>query len=185
MKIFNVLTLVVATVLSVSFPASADVNMTIADAHVAQQLRFAGLDVRVDKIESVSKGDKRPASVKTSIADETTGYIMVTVSMQNPSAAEPRSVPGILLGFELADGSQIDETGAAGEYIVPNFVDTPRQLHPKQRIDLMYVVSAWSGSAPTKMFFKLNGADDSNQSGLGYLRFQLAPGAVTNLAPQS
>ena len=32
---------------------------------------------------------------------------------------------------------------------------------------------------------KVNSADDSNQSGRGYLRFQLAPGSVSALAPQS
>lgn len=184
-KIVSVLALALTTLLVTPPPARAEMNMAVADAQLTQQIRFAGLDWRVDKIESVAKGDARPASVKTQIDQESTGYFMITVSMQNPSATESRSVPGLLFGFELADGSQIDEGGPAGQYIVPSFAEIPGSLHAKQRVNVTYVISSWSGSAPTKMFVKVNSADDSNQSGRGYLRFQLAPGSVAILAPQS
>ncbi|MDP9024093.1 MAG: hypothetical protein M3N13_01795 [Candidatus Eremiobacteraeota bacterium] len=185
MKILTVLALAVTTLLVSPPPARAEMNMAVADAQLAHQVRLGGLDWRVDKIESVAKGDARAAAVKTQIDQESTGYLMLSVSMQNPSASDSRSVPGLRFGFELTDGSQIDEGGASGEYIVPSFAAIPGQLHPKQRINVMYVISGWSGSAPTKMFVKVNSADDSNQSGRGYLRFQLAPGSVAILAPQS
>lgn len=173
-----------AALVVVSSAALAEIDMHVKDAQLRTTYRFAGMDLRIDKIETVAKGDSRPIAVKSLINDRDDGYIMVSVSIQNSSPTEMRCVPGPNLGFELQDGSQIDENSPPFQYLVPSLAELPGKLHPKQRINLVYVIDRWTGSAPTKMFFKQNSGCEENNSGLGSLRFQLAPGAVTALPPQ-
>lgn len=173
-----------AALVAVSSPASADINMNMKDAALQTTYRFAGIDLRVDKIETVPKGDARTIAVKSSIDKQDDGYIMVTVSMQNPSSSAELCIPGPFLGFELKDGSQIDENAPPFEYLSPSLADVPSKLHPKQRIEMVYVFDRWSGQPLTKMFFERNSGCEENNAGLGYLRFQLSPTDVTALAPQ-
>ncbi len=183
--LFRSLAILCATLVATSSAALADINMKIKDATLQTTYRFSGADLRVDKVETVVKGDSRPIAVKSGINEREDGYIMVTLSMQNPSASEDLCVPGPVLGFELKDGSQIDETNPPFAYVSPSLGEVPGNLHPKQRINLVYLFDRWSGQIPTKMFLKNNGGCEGNNRGLGYLRFQLPPSAVTALEPKA
>lgn len=174
-----------ALLIAASSAASADINMHIKDATLNTTYRFAGIDLRVDKIETVVKGDKRPIAIKSEIGDRDDGYIVVTLSMQNPTSSEELCVPGQALGFELKDGTQIDQTAPPFAYIAPSLADVPGKLHPKQRINVVYVFDRWNGQALTKMFVQRSSGCEGNNAGLGYLRFQLPPTAVTALEPQA
>jgi hypothetical protein len=91
---------------------------------------FAGLRVRVDKIETVAKVDGRPIVAKAQLAGSDGGYIMVTCSVQNPSSSEDVPFGENRLGFELVDGTQVDEAEPAATFIAPGLNDAPSTLHP-------------------------------------------------------
>src|SRR5579884_829140 len=126
----------------------------LTDKPLNTYVNFAGIETRIDKIETVASADGRPILQKAGGTNSGTGYIIVTVSMQNPSASNSIAIPGVSLGFELADGSQIDEAAPAGSYLVPSLSDLPDTLHPKQHVTVSYVVTNWNGQVLTKMFLK-------------------------------
>jgi hypothetical protein len=143
---------------------------------------FAGLRVRVDKIETVAKVDGRPIVAKAQLAGSDGGYIMVTCSVQNPSSSEDVPFGENRLGFELVDGTQVDEAEPAATFIAPGLNDAPSTLHPKQHVQIVFVVSAWNGQPLTKMFLH-----NMNEDAAGHtnLRFQIRPGYVKALDPTS
>ncbi len=155
----------------------------MTDQQLNTYINFAGLRTRIDKIETVKSPDGRPILQKAGGTPDGTGYIMVTVSLQNPSATDLIGIPGNLLGFELADGTQIDEVGPDGFYILPSLNDSPDSLHPKQHIQVVYVKTNWNGQDITKMFLKVNSGGSENDTGYKYARFQIPKGYVTQLDP--
>jgi hypothetical protein len=162
--------------------ASAAVD-ALTDQQLNTYINFAGLRTRIDKIETVKSADGRPVLAKSNGTADGTGYIMVTVTFQNPSASQEVGVPGNDIGFELADGSQIDEAGADGFFLVPSLTDPPGTLHPKQHIQVVYVKTNWNGQDITKMFLKKNSGGSENDAGYTYARFQIPKGYVTQLDP--
>lgn len=163
-------------------PTRAAGNPNITDLPLNKYVNFAGVLTRIDKIETVAQGDGRPILQKAGGPDER-GYIIVTVTMQNPSSKDDLSVPGNMLGFELADGSQIDETGADAFVLVPSLNDPPDTLHPKQHIQVAYLLKNWNGSPITKMFLRKNSGNEYNDAGYLYGRFQIPQGYVKALDP--
>ncbi len=83
----------------------------------------------------------------------------------------------------VADGSQIDETGPDGYFLVPSLTDPPDTLHPKQHIQIVYVKTNWSWQDITKMFLKKNSGGSENDTGFAYARFQIPKGYVKQLDP--
>jgi hypothetical protein len=155
----------------------------LTDQPLNKYINFAGLRTRIDKIETVKSPDGRPILQKAGGTADGTGYIMVTVTLQNPSASDTIGIPGNLLGFELADGTQIDEIGPDGYFILPSLNDPPDSLHPKQHIQIVYVKTNWNGQDITKMFLKKNSGGGENDTGYTYARFQIPKGYVTQLDP--
>ena len=155
----------------------------LTDQPLNTYINFAGIRTRIDKIETVKSADGRPILAKSNGTAEGTGYIMVTVSLQNPSAGQDLAIPGNNLGFELVDGSQMDETGSDGYFLVPSLSDPPEMLHAKQHIQVVYVRTGWNGQDITKMFLKKNSGGGENDAGYTYARFQIPKGYVTQLDP--
>lgn len=155
----------------------------LTDQPLNAYINFAGIRTRIDKIETVKSSDGRPILAKSNGTAEGTGYIMVTVSLQNPSASQDLAIPGNNLGFELLDGSQMDEAGSDGYFLVPSLSDPPDILHAKQHIQVVYVRTGWNGQDITKMFLKKNSGGSENDAGYTYARFQIPKGYVTQLNP--
>jgi len=155
----------------------------IKDEPLGKYFFFAGVNARVDAIQTNTKKDSNPVLKSAADIAEDKGYIVVKVTMQNPSASMDRGVPGNLFGFELQDETQISETGAdafySGQSLTDPAIDT---LHPKQTVQFTYVFGGWSGSAITKMFMKKNSGGDENSVGVQYARFQIPPNYVQTLA---
>jgi hypothetical protein len=146
---------------------------------------FAGMSVRVDKVETVERGDGRKILDRISGGfDRAKGYILITLSVQNPSDSDDIDMPSTQVGFELADGTQIDEAGPAGSFIAASLKDAPNSLHPKQHVQIVYALTEWNGEAPTKMFFHVNGGTAGNDAGYQYVRLQFPKDYVKVLAPQ-
>ena len=157
----------------------------LTDVPLGKYFAFAGINVRVDKIETVERADGRKLIDKISGGfDHDKGYIMVTVTVQNPSDSDSIDMPSTAIGFELADGTQIEEASPAGTFLASSFNDAPVSLHPKQHVQVVYALTEWNGQAPTKMFFHTNGGTELNDAGYQYVRFQLPKDYVKTLAPQ-
>lgn len=161
--------------------AGADGITSIKDQQLNTYFNFAGVRFRIDKIETASHGDGRPIVQKAGDTPEGTGYIIVSVSLQNASGSNDISIPSPTFGFELADGSQIDERSAEGYTLVPSLTDPPDSLHPKQHVDVAYVFSNWNGQPITKMFVKNNGGTEDNNAGYLYVRFMVPKNYVQPL----
>lgn len=170
-------------IIAAPLPTLADGIDKLTDKPLNQYVNFAGMRTRIDKIETVANGDGRPILQKAGGTNDGTGYIVVTVSMQNPSDSKSITIPGANFGFELADGTQIDEAGASGYFILPSLNEPPDALHPKQHVTLAYVITNWNGQPITKMFVKNNSGTDDNNTGYRYLRFQIPKDYVQVLSP--
>jgi hypothetical protein len=164
-------------------PALADAIDKLTDKPLNTYVNFAGIRTRIDKIETVQSADGRPILQKAGGTNDGTGYIVVTVSMQNPSDEKTIAIPGAAFGFELADGSQIDEQAPNGSFLMPSLNDLPDALHPKQHVTLAYVITNWNGQPITKMFLKCSAGTEDNNTGFRYLRFQIPKGYVKQLDP--
>jgi len=178
-------TTIVASLLfaGLATPVRADGIDKLTDKPLNTYFNFAGMRTRVDKIETVAQPDGRAILQKAGGPNGTNGYIIVTVDMQNPSGDKAIGIPGVNLGFELADGSQIDEEAPNGAFIAPSLNDPPDTLHPKQHVQLVYVITNWNGQPITKMFLKCNSGTEDNNAGFRYVRFQVPKSFVTPLQP--
>jgi hypothetical protein len=157
----------------------------LTDVPLNKYFPFAGMNVRVDKIETVAHADGRKILESVSGGfDHDKGYIMVTVTFQNPSDSESIDMPSTWIGFELADGSQIEEASPAGPFLTARYTVAPNSLHPKQHAQVVYVITDWNGQAPTKMFLFVNGGTAANDTGYQHVRLQLPKDYVQVLPPQ-
>src|ERR1700736_4986845 len=116
----------------------------IKDEQVGKYFLFAGLNTRVDRIETVAKPDGNP--VLQNIGDwgayehsDTQGYLLVHMTSQNPSSSEDRGVNAgncaYYIGYELADGSQRNtDRGPDRVLMGKNNIEVQDglQLHPKE-----------------------------------------------------
>jgi hypothetical protein len=170
-------------VLGPAIPALAAGNANLTDQPLNTYVNFAGVRTRIDSIETVKSADGRPILEKAGGTAEGTGYIMVTVTFQNPSASQTIDIPGNEFGFELFDGTQMDENLANGFFLLPSLKDVPDTLHPKQHIQAVYVITGWSGQDITKMFMRKNSGGFENDAGFLYARFQIPKGYVKALDP--
>jgi hypothetical protein len=166
-------------------PAPAAGIKKLTTVPLGKYFPFAGMNVRVDKVETVEHGDGRKILDRISGGfDRAKGYILITLSVQNPSDSDDIDMPSTQVGFELADGTQIDEAGPAGSFIAASLKDAPNSLHPKQHVQIVYALTEWNGEAPTKMFFHVNGGTAGNDAGYQYVRLQFPKDYVKALAPQ-
>ncbi len=166
-------------------PADAAGIKKLTTMQLGKYFPFAGMNVRVDKIETVAHADGRKLVDKIPGGfDHDKGYIMVTVTVQNPSDSDAIDMPQSEIGFELADGSQIEEGSPAGTFLASSYNDAPVTLHPKQHVQVVYALTEWSGQPLTKMFLHSGGGTELNDAGYLYVRFQLPQDYVKALAPQ-
>lgn len=188
MNIRHISLALVATVAAVApaFAATAPTVNALTTQTLNKYFDFAGLRYRVDKIETVSTADARPIYVKAvGNSNPGKGYILVTMSIQNPSDTDDTDVTSNWLGFELGDGSQIDEGSPTGMYLASSLNDPPGSLHPKQHIQIVYIVTDWNGQPLTKMFMRNNGGTELNEPGYHHVRFMVPKGYVSELAPKT
>jgi len=155
----------------------------LKDEPLGKYFFYSGLNVRIDAIQTNTKKDSNPVLKGAQDIADDKGYIVVKETMQNPSSSEDRGVPGNLFGFELQDGTQMDETAADAFYAGDSLIDPPGSLHPKQTMQFTYVFGAWNGSAITKMFMKKNSGGTENDAGVTYARFQIPANYVQAISP--
>jgi hypothetical protein len=166
--------------------AVARADSAMVSKPVGHYFLYGGLNVRVDSIQTLVKQDKNPVLQSVNGAnDPDKGYVIVHLSIQNPSSADDRPVQGNRLSFELQDGTQMDFTDPAAVYVGTSFAAPPNSLHPKQTMQFTYVILNWPHSPITKMFMKCVSCDDEAPGNLGaqYVLFAIEPGYVTELAP--
>ena len=85
-------------------------NNQIVGEAIGQFFCFAGLNLRVDSVQTVDKADNSPLLTRnlTTQQDPDLGYIVVKVTMQNRSNSQSQTYPGNWLGFDFADGSKME-----------------------------------------------------------------------------
>lgn len=168
------------TLVSIATSSVALAADKIVDGSLGKYFLYAGMNVRIDAIQTVTVKNNNPALKDMDETNDGPGYIVIRMSMQNPSR-EDRSVPGSVFGWELQDGSTRDNGSADQEYIGTSLVSPPGSLHPKQTAQFSYVFGHWNGSPITKLFMKLNSGDSDNDTGAQYVRFQIRPDDLTAL----
>lgn len=175
----------IAGALALPQPAQGAGIKKLTTVPVGKYFPFAGMNVRVDSVETVERGDSRKIVEKIPGGfDHNKGYIMVTATVQNPSDSNSIDFPSLWIGFELEDGTQIEEASPAGTFLATSLRDAPSSLHPKQHVAVVFALVEWDGSAPTKMFFRENGGTEGNDAGYQYVRFQFPKDYVKVRAPQ-
>ncbi|MHB8147230.1 MAG: hypothetical protein ACYDGM_08245 [Vulcanimicrobiaceae bacterium] len=160
--------LTVAIALLWALPASS----AITNAPLHKYFKAGVIQLRIDKIETYPGSAAQTVPVIAGQGLSGPGFVVVTATDQNPSSTDDTQVPHMEVGFELKDGSQMNE-GTPDETNLPGSkVPAPTSLHPKQHMEFSWVISGWTGQPPTKMFLKV-----WNQSGYpGYwFRIQLHP----------
>lgn len=128
--------------------------------------------LRIDKIETYPGSDVTSVPVLAGQGMSGPGFIVVTATVQNPSSTDEIGIPHMEVGFELKDGSQMNEYAPDATNLPGSKVAAPTSLHPKQHLQFSWVISNWTGSPPTKMFLKV-----WDQSGYPHflIRLQLRP----------
>lgn len=172
---------VVALALSLVLPLAARADDTMVDKPLGKTFLFAGVNVRIDSIEIANSKVDNPALKDMDTNNDAPGYVVIRVTMQNPTSGQDRSVPGITWGWEASDGTQRDMGGADQQYAGKSLIEVPGTLHPKQTIQLTYVIGAYNNSPLTKLFMKRNSGDENSDTGSQYVRFQLKPSDVKQL----
>ena len=170
---YRFLTTIMATAMA-ALPLVSAADDTMVTKNLNTYFLYAGLNTRIDSIEVSKTHVDSPALKDMGENGDEPGFVVIHMTVQNPSGSEDRSIPGNVWGWETADGAQRDMSAADHEYAGASYVDEPSSLHPKQTIKLAYVFS-WNGQPLTKLFLKRNSGDGSNDSGAQYVRFELKP----------
>jgi hypothetical protein len=172
--LFAALAFVFAAVPLVAFSDDA-----MVDKPLGKYFLYGGVNARIDSIE-VSKTKVDNPALKDAEDDSTNpGFVVIRMTVQNPTSNKDIAIPGSSWGWELADGTQRDMGAADHQYAGKSLVDVPDALHPKQTVQLTYVL-AWNGSSITKLFLKVSSGTEDNGTGAQYVRFQIKP---TDLQP--
>ena len=153
-------------------PLAASADVSIKDATFKTYLRYTNAMIRIDKIESVRHIDGNPILGDFDPGDDT-GYLIVSLSVQNPGTAEI-FMPNFGTVLFLEDQSKI-EGDFRGPYVGAKTVEAPGRIAPKESLRVRYVVPGWTGTPITKIV--LNSNDTAPQ-----LRFEIHPGDITPIA---
>lgn len=167
----------IAALVGLTFSSVPAVAAGMVDKHLdGKYFLFSGVNVRINSITTVAKVDPSSPLLKDiNTQGSDLGYVAIQMNVQNPSSGDDISIPSLLFGFELADGSQKDEEAPGACYIGTSLASFPPSLtvtlHPKQNMVITCVSTNWNGTALTKMFLKSNGG--GNDKGALYVRFQI------------
>jgi hypothetical protein len=164
-----------AAALLLVLPCSASAA-AIKNAPLHKYFTAGIIRLRIDKIETYPGSAAATVPVIAGQGLSGPGFVVVTVTAQNPSGSDDISVPHMEVGFELKDGSQMNEETPDATNIPGSKVAAPTGLHPKQHEQFSWVISGWTGAAPTKLLLKV--WDQSGYPGYWY-RIQLQPNDVT------
>lgn len=150
-------------------------NDEIVNETIGQFFCFAGLNLRVDSVQTVDKADNSPLLTKDlqTTQDPNLGYIVVKITMQNRSESKTQSYPGNWLGFDLAGGSKLDLGVVSGEYVGAGLSQPPAQLAPGQSLEVTYVVANWDRTPIRTMYLYRNVGNRDNDPGVQYARFSV------------
>jgi hypothetical protein len=150
----------------------------VVDEPLGRFFCFAGLNLRLDSIQTIDKADGSALltkNVNTGV-DPDLGYVIVKVTMQNRSHSRSQNFPVNLLGFDLADGTKIDVDNVNASYAGANLDDTPDSLQPGESLQITYVVVNWNNRSPIRtLYMKRNVGDAQNDPGIQYVRFAVKP----------
>jgi hypothetical protein len=172
---------IAALTLTLVLPAVAQADDKMVDKQLGKTFLFGGVNVRIDSIETASSKIDNPALKDMGDNNDAPGFVVIRVTMQNPTSGQDRVVPGINWGWEAADGTQRDMNGADQTYSGKSLVAVPDELHPKQTVQLTYVIGAYNNSALTKLFMKRNSGNEYSDTGAQYVRFDIKPADVKQL----
>ncbi|MHB8461691.1 MAG: hypothetical protein ACYDA1_03495 [Vulcanimicrobiaceae bacterium] len=143
----------VAAALLLVLPLAAPAAIKNAPLH--KYFTAGVIRLRIDKIETYPGTAAATVPVIMGQGLSGPGFVVVTVTAQNPSGSSDLSVPHMEVGFELKDGSQMNE-GTPDETNIPGGKNpAPTSLHPKQHMQFSWVISGWTGAAPTKLLLKV------------------------------
>lgn len=161
--------------LAVAFILPIPALAAIKNAPLHKYFMAGAVRLRIDKIETYPGSDVTKVPVIAGQGMSGPGFIVVTATVQNPSNSNEMGIPHMEVGFELKDGSQMNEYTPDATNLPGSKIAAPTSLHPKQHVRFSWVISGWTGSPPTKLLLKV-----WNQSGYpGYwFRVQLPPKAV-------
>ena len=167
--------------LTLVLPLAARADDKMIDKTPGTTFLFGGVNVRIDAIETASSKIDNPALKDEQENTDSPGFVVIRVTMQNPTSGQDRVVPGINWGWEAADGTQRDMGAADQEYSGASLVQLPGELHPKQTIHATYVIGAYNNSPLTKLFMKRNSGNEYSDTGAQYVRFVLKPADLKQL----
>ncbi|GAC1418849.1 MAG: hypothetical protein NVSMB64_28390 [Candidatus Velthaea sp.] len=146
----------------------------IKDAKLNAYVRYGDANVRIDKIESARHVDGNPIVDPNMNADDGNGYLIVSLSVQNPGSAEI-FMPALSTILFLEDQSKVEGAEIRGPYVGAKTTEAPGRLSPKESIRVRYVVPSWPGTRVTKLVLDPN-------NGAPQLRFQIGANDITPLA---
>jgi len=155
------------------FPIAVSADST-QDAKLNVYARLVDANVRIDKIESVRHIDGNPI-VSDMDPDEDNGYVIVSVSVQNPGTTEI-FMPAFSTTLFLEDQSKVESNEVRGPYVGTKTTAAPDRLAPKESLRLRYVITHWPGTRVTKLVI------ESNLPTAPSLRYQIGPADITTLA---
>ncbi len=170
---YSVMRAAVAAAFALALPSSAFAAIKNAPLH--KYFTAGVILLRIDKVETYPGSDVNTTPVLAGQGLSGPGFVVVTATAQNPSSTDEITVPHIEVGFELKDGSQMNETAPDAMNVPGSKVPAPTALHPKQHERFSWVISDWNGSAPTKVLLKV--WDQSGYPGY-WFRVLLGPNDV-------
>ncbi|MHB8141209.1 MAG: hypothetical protein ACYDA5_06360 [Vulcanimicrobiaceae bacterium] len=157
-------------ILSLLIPLSA--AGAIKNAPLHKYFMAGTVRLRIDKVETYPGSAAQSVPVIAGQGLSGPGFVVVTATAQNPSGTGETTIPHMEVGFELKDGSQMNEYTPDAMNLPGSKVPAPTNLHPKQHVRFSWVISNWTGQPPTKMFLKV--WDQSGYPGY-WFRIQLRP----------
>lgn len=121
-------------VAALAVPAGA---ASIKDAKLGTYVRYGDANIRIDKIERVAHVDGAPLAADADTGDGTTGYLIFSLSVQNPKASEI-FMPDFHIAEFLDDQSKV-ESDVAGPFVGTGKRQAPGRLSPKESIKVRVV----------------------------------------------
>lgn len=163
--------LVMLGVSALAVPAGAAIP--VKDAKLGVYVRYSDANVRIDKIERVAHVDGAPLASEADVGDGTTGYLIFTLSVQNPTSAEI-FMPAFNIVEFLDDQSKID-SDTAGPFVLSSKREAPGRLAPKESVKVRIVQFGIPADRTlTKFIFDPN-------NGTPQLRFQPTAADIATL----
>ena len=153
-------------------PAAVGAQVKIVDSKIGVYVKYGDANIRIDEIESVRHSDGNPILGGSGMSGDN-GYSIVSVSVQNPGAAEI-FMPNFRTTLFLNDQSKV-ETDFRGPFVGAKTSEAPGRLSPKESIRVRYVVPDWPGTRISKILIDPN--DNTPQ-----LRFQIDANTIVPLA---